>query len=120
VVLSDGKPVPAGTRVIVSRQEAWDSQHVEVGKDGSFAFAGLPPEQYSLSARVTGYRVSAKNLSFDLLNPFGLLGMVTRDIDGLRLLCEAGPDDRRTGAWTREMQAEYDRRSAAPLRGAPE
>src|SRR5262249_35668227 len=35
VVLSDGKPVAAGSRVIVSREEAWDSQNVVVDKDGS-------------------------------------------------------------------------------------
>src|SRR5262249_20375151 len=90
VVLSDGKPVPAGTRVVISRDEAWDGQQAVVGADGGFAFEGLPPERYSLSANVRGYQVSPKNASFDLLNQLSLEGMVQADITGLRLLLDPG------------------------------
>jgi hypothetical protein len=116
--LSDGKPVPAGTRVLISRQEAWDSQQAVVGKDGSFAFVGLPAERYSLSANVRGYRASGRNASFDLLNPFGLIGMVPANIAGLRLLYEPGEVQFRQGDWDKATAAEYDRRCKAPLGGA--
>jgi hypothetical protein len=86
--LSDGKPVPAGTRVLISRREAWDSQQAVVGKDGSFAFVGLPGERYELSAQVPGYRFSPKNASAGRLDRFGRLGPLTADIIDLRLLYE--------------------------------
>ena len=35
VVLSDGKPVPAGTRMLLSREEAWDSQQAVVDCAGA-------------------------------------------------------------------------------------
>jgi hypothetical protein len=56
VVLADGKAVPAGSRVLLSREEAWDSQQVVAGNDGEFRFEWLPPERYSLSANVPGCR----------------------------------------------------------------
>jgi hypothetical protein len=119
LVLADGKPVPAGTRVAISRQEAWDYQQAVVDKDGGFAFEGLPPERYSLSANVRGYRPSAKNASLDLLNRFGLLGTVKEDVTGLRLLYEPGEFERPQGAWDQKAAEEYQRRRDAPLRGAP-
>jgi hypothetical protein len=119
LVLSDGKPVPAGVRVLISREEAWDSQQALVEKDGSFAFAGLPPERYSLSARVPGYHVSPANASFDLLNPFGLLGTVRADITGLQLQCDPGNMPPRQPERDNKRAAEYERRRNAPLQGVP-
>jgi hypothetical protein len=117
VVLSDGKPVPAGTRVLLGRDEAWDTQQAVAGESGAFAFEGLPPETYTLSANVKGYRVSEKNASRDVLNPFRLLGVVREDVTGVRLLYEPGEvKSSRDGFDIKE----YRRRREAPLRGAPE
>jgi hypothetical protein len=88
VVLSDGKPIPAGVRVHVSREEAWDSQEMLVGTDGAFMFEGLPSERFTLSADVPGYRFSPKNASSGRLNQFGLLDAVKADVTDLRLLYE--------------------------------
>jgi hypothetical protein len=118
VVLADGKPVPAGTRVMLARQEAWDHQDMAVDKDGRFTFAGLPPELYSLSANVRGYHVSPKNASQDVLNGFELLGMIRRDIADLRLLLEPGPEPD-SPEFNQKLADEYERRRKAPLRGAP-
>ncbi len=120
LVLADGKPPPEGTRVLLSREEAWDSQQAVVGQDGAFSFEGLPPERYSLSANVRGYRPSEKNASLDLLNPFGLLGTVRGDVTGLRLLYEPGERKMDQGRSDRAFWDEYRRRRDAPLRGAPE
>jgi hypothetical protein len=117
--LADGKPVPAGTRVLLSREEAWDSQQAVVGADGSFSFTGLPSERYSLSANIRGYRPAPANASLDLLNPFELLGVVKADTSDLRLLYEQGEAQFNHGAWDAKRSEEYERRKNAPLRGAP-
>jgi hypothetical protein len=120
VILADGKPVPEGTRVLLSREEAWDSQQAVADKDGRFEFTGLPAERVNLYATVRGYRVSPKNASYELLNRTGLSGRVTGDINGLRLLLEPGDRPTPSGQFDRQSYEEYKRRREAPLRGAPE
>lgn len=121
VVLADGKPVPAGTRVLLGREEAWDTAQAVADREGRFTFAGLPAEQYTLSVNVKGYHLSPKNASTDLLNGFRLLGVVRADIPDLRVLLESGPGPEwgppRSDA---KFYEEYKRRSTAPLRGVPE
>jgi protocatechuate 3,4-dioxygenase beta subunit len=118
VRLSDGKPVPENTRLVVSREAARDYQEVVADKDGRFAFTGLRPrEVYGLSPlRVAGYHVSEKNASYELLNGTRLLGTVDADIDGLCLLLDPGRSQRPT----KVDHAEYRRRRAAPLQGVSE
>jgi hypothetical protein len=121
IILADGKPVPENTRVLLSRDEAWDSQTVVADKDGRFAFTGLPAERYSLSVNLRDYHASSKNGSYDALNGFGLVGTVKGDTEGLRFLLEPGPAPRpdyrnlKPSDWQ-----EFERRRKAPLRGAPE
>jgi len=91
VVLSDGQPVPPNTRLLLSRDQAWDSMQLTLDKDGGFDTKGIPAEVISLSARVANYRVSAENKSLDRLN-FRVIGRVDRDITGLIYLLEKGPD----------------------------
>lgn len=119
LVLADGKPIPPGTRVILGREEAWDTQQAVVADDGSFVFTGLPPEHYGLSANVRGYRVSAKNASRDMVNPFRLLGTIRADVANLRLLYEPGQAEPPSN-FDQETFKEYQRRRDAPLKGAPE
>lgn len=119
VVLSDGKPVPENTQVMIGRDDAWDTQRVITAADGSFLFEGLPPERYGLYANVRDYHASPKNGSFELLNRGGLAGMVKADISGLLLLLDPGPIeplDRQK--FERDEIKEYQRRKESPLRGA--
>jgi hypothetical protein len=118
LVLADGKPVPPETRVIVSRDDAWDSLTSTVGPDGEFSFTGLPAGRISLSTNVREYHASQKNASLDPLNPFRLLGMIKGDVEDLRFLLDPGP---RPGYQrpSREEMADYDSRRNGPLRGAP-
>jgi hypothetical protein len=44
IVLSDGKLVPARSRLMVSREKAWDHQVVELDRAGRFEFSGLPTD----------------------------------------------------------------------------
>ena len=90
VLLADGKPIPPGTRVMVSREEAWDSLRTTLDAAGRFELVGLPTESVSLSVSVAGYRLSTRNKSFDTNNPFQLKGFVDGDIGGLKILLEPG------------------------------
>lgn len=89
LVFSDGSPVPPGTRLGLSREDAWDLVEVIVAADGSFVFPAVPEESVTLSARVKGYRFSDHNPSRDWRH-FGIGGRVDRDIDDLTLVMEPG------------------------------
>jgi hypothetical protein len=88
VILSDGKPIPPRTRLMVSREDAWDFRRVELDPEGRFEVSGLPTERYSFSISIKGYRLSPKNHSIDTQNPFQLVGTVDEDIDPLKILME--------------------------------
>lgn len=55
VLLSDGKSVPEGMRVIISSQRVLDSQTALLDKGGHFTFFSLPEGKYSISPAVRGY-----------------------------------------------------------------
>jgi len=60
VVLSDGKPIPAGTRLMLDREATWDTAFISLGPDGRFAFHGVPPgEKMELVIQVRGYRLNS-------------------------------------------------------------
>ena len=60
VILADGKPVPANTRLLIGRELAWDTQSVTLGPEGKFEIKGLPSERFSLSTAVKGYHLSRR------------------------------------------------------------
>jgi len=119
VELSDGREVPANTRITLSRNEAWDSQMVELEEDGSFRFFGLPAERYSLSVRVRGYSMSAENFSFDSMNGFGLDGMIPHSIPGLIIQLDPGESQRVSRPDQAALRALIARQEQ-PLRGTEE
>jgi hypothetical protein len=90
IVLDDGKSVPPHTRVLVSREHAWDSQIIELDQDGRFEAVGLPTEELTISAVIPGYRLSPKNVCASPLNPGLLEGLLDRDVAGLTVLYEKG------------------------------
>ena len=69
----------------------------------------------SLSARVKGYHVAARNLSVDQLNPFELIGRVDHDITNLVFMLEKGPDPQPDYS---HIDPEYNEIRQRPLRGA--
>jgi hypothetical protein len=120
LILADGKPVPPGTPVSLSRGQAWDYQVIRVGADARFSFSGLPTETYSLSAKVPGYYPSPKNFSLDALNGFSLVGRITRTTQGLRFLLEPSAKPLvNSNKRSNEDFREYERRRAAELKGTP-
>ncbi|MES2462180.1 MAG: hypothetical protein V4671_16465, partial [Armatimonadota bacterium] len=61
--LTDGKPVPRGTRVMLGREGSWDVQFTEADREGRFAFKGVPAnggDALSLYATIRGYKYSRK------------------------------------------------------------
>lgn len=89
VKLSDGASLPPNTRLLLSRQDAWDSRIVPISADGSFEVTGVPDEEVSISLRVRGYHMSQKNACIDIMN-WNLSGRVPRDITGLEILMDPG------------------------------
>jgi hypothetical protein len=89
VVLSDGKAVPANTRMFLGREKASDSQQITLDSEGRFEFKGVPAESVSLAVRIKGYRLSKRNPSLDWLNG-RILGRVTSDVNDLTILLELG------------------------------
>lgn len=89
VVLSDGKAIPADTRLFLGREDAWDHTEVAVSPNGEFQLSGVPEEPVSISVRVKGYKFSKRNPSLDWLNG-GIVGRVDKDLRELTLLMEPG------------------------------
>ncbi|MFT7679261.1 MAG: 6-phosphogluconolactonase [Planctomycetota bacterium] len=113
----DGEPIPAGSRLRLSRERAWDSKVIELSPDGQFEFHGLPTERYTMAASVKGHRHSESNWSFDPLNRSGLEGQIASTTDGLLILMEAG-ERSRTSGFDQDETREFQRRREQQLRGA--
>ncbi len=60
VVLSDRKPVPAGMRILITPDRAFDSQTAVIGEGGSFEFTGLAKGAYTIFASVKGYDMPSR------------------------------------------------------------
>jgi hypothetical protein len=89
VSLEGGEPVPAGTRVIITRLNVADGQLVEVNPDGTFVAKGLPTDVYFVNVGVSGYRLSNKNRSKDRLST-GLKGLINSDTTEINILMSPG------------------------------
>ena len=113
VVLDDGAAVPAKTRLLISREAAWDTLRIVLGKDGEFDTTGIPSETISLSVRVKGYHVSGQNVSIEAMNRH-LLGRVNRDVTNLVYLLDKGPEPQPNY----NPGSAYDWPGERPLRGA--
>jgi hypothetical protein len=90
VVLSDGKPLPPGTRLMLTREQAWDHQSATLDEEGRFDFAGVPEEAMRLIIRVPGYRLSPKRNRFQQTNG-GLATFVDKDRLDVEIVLEPDP-----------------------------
>ena len=109
--LTDGKPVPPKTRLLISRDEAWDSVQLIGDDQGRFKFIGIPPETINLSGQIKGYHLSTHNKSLDTMNSFSLVGILKADKTDLLIEFEPGNDRERS-------RGEYIDLRQEPLIGA--
>ncbi|HTV62272.1 MAG TPA: carboxypeptidase-like regulatory domain-containing protein [Verrucomicrobiae bacterium] len=91
VKLSDGKPIPKFSHLLIGRPQTWDSSMiVELPPDGRFDFTNIPSETISISTTIEGYRFSPRNASLDPLGPSELVGQLDSDKTNLIVLLEPG------------------------------
>ena len=90
VKLASNEPIPPGTKVVVSLDEAWDSAVAPAAPDGHFEFTNLPPGKVTVSTRIEGFRLSRLNPSLDQLNPSSLTGKLVSDRTNFVILLERG------------------------------
>jgi len=110
VHLTDGKEIPRKTRISLGREDAWDSQQMDLDSRGHFKFTGVPAESVHVSTRVTGYRLSARNASVDPLNTSSLIGHIHTNKTDLLIELEPGPRHDR-------LDGDQQATRAEPLRG---
>jgi hypothetical protein len=116
ILLSDGNPVPARTRLLLAREGVSDYSEAVLDAGGRFEFQMVPAGSVSLSLRLKGYRFSKSNPSLDWLNGF-IVGAVNRDITNLTLIMD--PGEFRYTPNTADMPEDVDRQPRdKPLRGA--
>jgi hypothetical protein len=103
-------------RLYLSLEGAWDNQDTRPDDDGWFQFLGVPASPVSLSLRVAGYRISAKNPSKDWLNEGLIVGRVSGNIENFIIHLERGERfDRSEGPPDNDRQpTEKPRRGAKP------
>ena len=83
VLLSDGKSVREGMRVIIRSERVLDSQTVILDKSGRFEFLSLPKGKYSISPAVRGYSLGKGQSKVDT--------SIERDADDLVISLSPDP-----------------------------
>lgn len=115
VLLSDGQPVPARTRITLGLDQSNDTRSVALDPDGWFEFTGVPADHVSLSVRVPGYRISGKNPNKDWLNDGRLLGRLEKSIEEFFIEFEPGARSERSEGPTNPSDRQPRNK---PLQGA--
>ena len=90
VVLSNGGPVPPGTRILLSLENgAWDSRIETLDQNGRFDMRGIPPCDATLYVRLKGYRFAPETSGYrEAYGSRECAVPATADVDGLRLVLE--------------------------------
>lgn len=90
VIATDGMPIAKGMRLMLSREQAWDFQNVELDSEGRFAFDGVPEEAVRLFLQIPGYRLASKRNRLQR-DARGVAIYVDKDRDDLEIYVEPDP-----------------------------
>jgi uncharacterized GH25 family protein len=90
VKLTDGKPIPQFSRLVISRSVAWDTAGHELPADGRFDLNTVPGEKLEVSVALTGYRLAPGHASQDRSSPGQLTGQLLADKTNLTMVLEPG------------------------------
>ncbi|MFO0808339.1 MAG: carboxypeptidase-like regulatory domain-containing protein [Gemmataceae bacterium] len=85
VDLPAGQPVPAGTKLALGRDPAWDLISVPVNADGSFVADGLPPETYEVRVPVRGFDIDGERMPFQMLERQSFGVRLRESVNDLRI-----------------------------------
>jgi protocatechuate 3,4-dioxygenase beta subunit len=113
----DEQPLPPDARVRAGYETAWDSQSVRIDAEGRFQFEGLHPGQVQISLEPRTWKISARNRSLDLLNPWWLTGTLDKDRDDLVILMEPGRREPNSWYQGNGQLPPQDQPESLPLRG---
>jgi len=89
ILLVDGKPVPAHTRVLLVRGGVPDVAWSLVDAEGHFEFPAVPAESVRVGQRLPGYKFSRRNQSLDPNSDY-IVGRVDHALTNLTLELEPG------------------------------
>ena len=91
VVLSDDKPVPPGTRLLLTLDNAFDAQNQTLDADGRFDLHGVPPGDATLFVRLRGYRFARASAGYTEAPGIPACAISgDQDVQGLSLILEPG------------------------------
>ncbi len=85
VELGDGVFLPADTKLVISRDPAWDLIAIPLASDGSYTVNGLPPETYELRIAARGFEIDSKRMHYQSLGPQSFGIHITNSVDDLRI-----------------------------------
>jgi hypothetical protein len=91
VISTDGKSIPKGVRLMLTRELAWDHQNVPLDAEGRFTFDGVPEEGVTFILRVPGYRLAAKGNRLQRDINGGLAVYVDKNRDDIEIYVEPDP-----------------------------
>jgi hypothetical protein len=92
VILTDGRAIPEGTQLLISREYAWDSARVVLDPDGGFALPGVPTEPLEIHTRIPGYRLATHRMRYQQIRSGTFALYVDRDRADLEIFLEPEPE----------------------------
>ncbi len=77
--------LPKDVKIVLGRALAWDWVTQDLGADGSFSFANLPPEPYSLKVVADGLLLDEDKQNYQCCSETSIALRLEKDIDDLSL-----------------------------------
>jgi protocatechuate 3,4-dioxygenase beta subunit len=94
ITLPDGVPLPPSFRILVNRENAWDTQQILVGKNGEFSVDGLPNEEaVCITIRIAGYSLDHTRNNFHQVRSDCLAIYTDQSVDHLEIYMKADKTD---------------------------